>query len=402
IDISMASGAGGGKGGGGMAAAGDFISLFANSGFLFREESIMSGVVPLISAMMGPGAAGTAYIPGLADYVPMVKGIGSMALAGPPLVKAVTGEEVDEQTLGGSKIHSEVSGVGDGEFENDDACLEGVKTYLSFMPSSCMEKPPVKKCDDPIDRKEEKLLDVVPESTRRAFDTYDVIKLIADNGEYFDIKPKWARNMVTCFARFGGYPVGIVGNNPKYYGGVIDVNAADKAAHFMEICDAFNVPLLFLHDTPGFMVGTKVEAEGIIRHGAKMLHVMAQATVPKLTVVLRKSYGAGYYAMCGRAYEPDLLIAWPGAEISVMGAEGMVGIAGRAFANRGTTMAPEAVKAMAGMIQPFIDIMKVAHWGFVDDVVDPRETRERICRALETCWNKQVERPWRKHSIRPV
>ncbi len=406
IDISMAGSMGGaeagGKGGKNPMAAGDFISFFANTGHLFREESIMSGVVPLISAMMGPGAAGTAYIPGLADYVPMVKNIGSMALAGPPLVKAVTGEVVDEQTLGGSKMHSEVSGVGDGEFENDEACLKAIRTYLSFMPSSCMEKPPVVKCSDPIDRKEERLLEIVPESTRQAFDVYEVIKLIADEGAYFDIKPRWARNVITCFARFGGFPVGIVANNSKYYGGVLDINAADKAAHFIEICDSFNVPLLFLHDTPGFMVGTKVEKEGIIRHGAKMLHCMSQATVPKLSLVMRKSYGAGYYAMCGRAYEPDLLLAWPGAEISVMGAEGMVGIAGRAFANRGQEIAPAAAKAMAAMIQPFIDITKVAHWGFVDDLVDPRETRERICRALEMTWNKQVERPWRKHSVRPV
>lgn len=406
IDIGMAGGAGDKKGGGGpmggLAGAGDFISLFANSGFLFREESLMSGVIPMVSAMMGPGAAGTAYIPGLADYVPMVKKIGSMALAGPSLVKAVTFEEVDEQTLGGSKVHSEKSGVGDGEFPDDDACIEAVKTYLSFMPASCMEKPPIIECSDPITRQEEGLLDIVPDEARKSFNTYDVIKLITDGGEYFDIKPKFAKNMITCFARFGGYPVGIVGNNSRYLGGVIDIDAADKAAHFIEICDAFNIPLLFLHDTPGFMVGSKVEHAGIIRHGAKMLHCMSQATVPKLSVILRKSYGAGYYAMCGRAYEPDLLIAWPGAEVSVMGAEGMISIAGRAFSNRGQEIAPAAAKAMASMIQPHIDIMKVAHWGYVDDVVDPRETRERIARALETSWNKQVERPWKKHSIRPV
>ena len=403
IDISMARGGGGGKGGGGdIGAAGDFLSIFANSGYLFREQSLMSGVVPMVSAMMGPGAAGTAYIPGLADYVPMVKSIGSMALAGPSLVKAVTFEEVDEQTLGGSKVHSEKSGVGDGEFADDDACIAAVKTYLSFMPSSCLEKPPVTACSDPIDRAEEALLDLVPEEGRKSFNTYDVIKLIADGGEYFDIKPKYARNMITCFARFGGYPAGIVANNSKYLGGVIDIDAADKAAHFIEICDAFNIPLLFLHDTPGFMVGSKVEHSGIIRHGAKMLHCMSQASVPKLSLIMRKSYGAGYYAMCGRAYEPDLLIAWPGAEVSVMGAEGMVSIAGRSFVNRGQELAPAAAKAIAAMIQPNIDIMKVAYWGFVDDVVDPRETRGRIARALERSWNKQVERPWKKHSIRPV
>lgn len=395
-------GAGDEKSGPGFSGGGDFISTFADSGYLFFEESIMSGVVPLVAAMMGPGAAGTAYIPGLADYVPMVKGIGSMALAGPPLVKAVTGEDVDEQSLGGSKVHCEQSGVGDGEFEDDRACLAAIRAYLSYMPSSSTEKPPVTKCDDPADRREDALLDIVPESARRPFDVYDVIKLIVDKGEYLDIKPRWARNMVTCLARFGGFPVGIVANNPKHYGGVIDVNAADKAAKFIEICDAFSIPLLFLHDTPGFMVGTKVEQAGIIRHGAKMLQVMSNSTVPKFSVVLRKSYGAGYYAMCGRAYEPDLLVAWPGSEISVMGAEGMVGIASRAFANRGMEVSPEVAKQMADSIRPHIDIMKVAYWGYVDDVIDPRETREHICRAVERTWNKEVQRPWRKHSIRPV
>ncbi len=380
---------------------GDLVSLFAGSGHLFREEVIMSGVVPLVSAMVGPGAAGTAYIPGLADFVPMVKDVGSMALGGPPLVKAVTGQDVTEQDLGGTKVHAEKSGVGDLEVPDEDACLNVIKDYLSYMPSHCEERPPVVACADPIDRREDKLLDIIPESSRTPYDMYDVIKLIVDDGRYLDLKPKWARAIITCFARFGGRPVGIVANNPKQMGGVLTSDSADKAARFIQICDAFSIPLVFLMDVPGFMVGSAVEHTGIIRHGAKMLHAMASATVAKLTVVLRKGYGAGYYVMAGRAYEPDLLVAWPGAEISVMGADGMVGIAGKKmFGDKEPP--PEVKQQLTQMIQQYIDIYRVAGWGLVDDIIDPRDTRPLLCRAVEMSWDRKVERPYRKHGIMPV
>jgi len=379
----------------------DMVSYFAATGYLFREEVVMSGVVPQIAAMVGPGAAGTAYIPGLADFVPMVKEIGSMALGGPPLVKAVTGQEISEQELGGSKVHCEKSGVGDLEVENDDACIAAIKDYLSYLPQHCEEKPAIVPCDDPVDRREERLLDILPENTRQAYDMYEIIKLVVDHGRFFDIKPRFARSIITCFARVGGYPVGIVANNPRQLGGILENNSADKAAHFMQICDAFNVPLVFLMDVPGFMVGSKVEHEGIIRHGAKMLHVMASATVPKLTVVVRRGYGAGYYVMCGRAYEPDLLVAWPSAEIAVMGAEGMLGIAGlKLFADGEPS--PEAKEQLLAKIRDAISIYKSAGWAAVDDVIDPRETRQCLFRALELSWNKKMERPWRKHGIVPV
>ncbi len=379
----------------------DMISLFAGSGHLFREEVIMSGVVPLVSAMVGPGAAGTAYIPGLADFVPMVKDIASMALAGPPLVKAVTGQDVTEQELGGSQVHCEKSGVGDVEVPDEDACIATIKDYLSYFPSHCEEKPPVVACTDPIDRREEKLLDILPESTRSTYDMYEIIKLIVDDGKYLDVKPKWARSIITCLARFGGRPVGIVANNPRQLGGILTSDTADKAARFIQICDAFNLPLVFLMDVPGFMVGSAVEHTGIIRHGAKMLHAMASATVAKLTVVVRKGYGAGYYVMAGRAYEPDLLVAWPGAEISVMGAEGMVGIAGKKIFGD-VEPPPEVKQQLTQMLQKTIDIYRVAGWGLVDDVIDPRDTRQLLCRAVEMSWNRRVERPYRKHGIMPV
>ena len=379
----------------------DQISLFAGSGHLFREEVIMSGVVPQVAAMVGPGAAGTAYIPGLADFVPMVKDGSSMALAGPPLVKAVTGQDVGEQELGGSKIHCEVSGVGDMEVPDDRAAIAAVRKYLSFFPSSCDDKPPVIPCTDPVERREESLLDLVPDNTRRAYDMLKVIKAVVDHGEVFEIKPRFARNLITLLARINGRPVGIVANNPMHLGGVLDIDAADKGAHFIQICDAFNVPLVFFQDTPGFMVGTKVEHAGIIRHGAKMLHAMSAATVPKLTVVVRKAYGAGYFVMCGKAYEPDLIVAWPGAEISVMGAEGMVGIAARKLF-KGEEPPPELKKQMVEMIQGYIDIYKVAGWGLVDDIIDPRDTRKILAWGLELSANKTIERPRRKRGIIPV
>jgi methylmalonyl-CoA decarboxylase subunit alpha len=379
----------------------DMISLFAGTGHLFREQVVMSGVVPQVAAMVGPGAAGTAYIPGLADYVPMVKNVGSLALGGPPLVKAVTGQEITEQELGGSKIHSEVSGVGDGEFENDAACLAAAKKYLSYLPSNCDEAPPDVPCKDPIDRRDEALLDLLPESTRKPYDMYKLVRAIVDEGDILDIKPRFARSIITCFARIGGKSVGVVANQPMYLGGILDNDSADKAAHFIQICDAFNVPLVFLQDVPGFMVGSKVEHAGIIRHGAKMLHVMSAATVPKLTVVVRKAYGAGYYVMCGRAYEPDLLVSWPTGEISVMGAEGMIGIAARKLFGD-TEPPPEVKKNLVEMIQKNIDIYKSAGWGLVDEVIDPRDTRRVLAWGLELARHKRIERPHKRRGVIPV
>ncbi|HEY5344565.1 MAG TPA: acyl-CoA carboxylase subunit beta [Solirubrobacteraceae bacterium] len=376
-------------------------AMFAGSGHLFREEVVMSGVIPQIAALMGPCAAGTAYIPGLADFVPMVKGRGSMALAGPHLVKAAVGEDVTQEELGGSRVHTRKSGVGDMEVGSDEECIDRIKAYLSYMPQNCEERPPVRAVSDPIDRREEALLDVLPESNRKPYDMYEVIRRITDDGEYFDMKGQWAKTIITCFARFGGRPAGIVANQPKQLGGILDNDSADKAARFVNLCNAFGIPLVFLMDVPGFMVGTKVEAAGIIRHGAKMLYAVANATVPKITVITRKAYGAGYYVMNGRAYEPDLIVAWPSAEISVMGAEGVVEIAFRKQVEEAED--PEAKKAE--LIEGFREIFDVyiaAGNDLVDDVIDPRETRETICRGLEMSAGKKVERPWKRQGVVPV
>ncbi len=376
-------------------------SMFAGSGHLFREEVTMSGVVPLVAAMMGPCAAGTAYVPGLSDFVPMVVGQGAMALAGPHLVKAVTGEDISMEELGGARVHCRISGVGDLEVKDDHECIEVVKKYLSYFPANCEERPPAHETSDADDRMSEKLLDIVPESARHPYDMYEVIREIVDDGEFLDIKPKWAKTLITCLARFGGQPVGIVANQPKQLGGILENDSADKAARFINLCDAFNIPLVFLQDVPGFMVGSKVEHAGIIRHGAKMLYAVSRATVPKITVVVRKAYGAGYYVMCGKAYEPDLIVAWPSAEISVMGPEGAVNIIGRSAIEASDD--PEKTREeMLAAIKKQIDPYIAAKNGLIDDVIDPRETRPTIIRGLRMAREKRIQRPWRKHGVMPV
>src|SRR3989338_7660179 len=376
-------------------------STFAQSGFLFREESIMSGGVPMVAAMMGPGAAGTAYIPALADFVPMVKGTSHMALGGPPLVKAIVGEDITAEELGGSKVHTEISGVADLEVADDAACIDAIKEYLSYFPGSNLEQPPIVPSDDPADRMDEALLSIVPDSARRAYDMKTVIAHIVDGGRVFEIKPGWAKNLITALARMGGRPVGIVANQPMVLGGALDVDSADKAARFIMLCDAFHIPLLFLQDVPGFLVGSKVERQGIIRHGAKMLYAVSEATVPKVTVVLRKAYGAGYFVMCGKAYEPDLIVAWPTAEISVMGPEGGTNIIFR----KEIAAAPSPDEERARRVEEFRKLINpyvAAGGAFIDDLIDPRETRPVVIRALEMAQTKKIERPWKKHGVVPV
>jgi acetyl-CoA carboxylase carboxyltransferase component len=327
-----------------------------------------------------------------------------MALGGPYLVKAAVGEDVSEEDLGGSKVHCEVSGVGDLEVPDDRACMEAIRAYLSFLPRHCEEAPPERPCDDPLERADEALLDLVPDNPRRAYDMRKLVAILADHGHVFELKPRFARNLVTALVRIGGRSVGVVANNPMHLGGVLDVDSADKAAKFVQICDAFNVPLLFLQDTPGFVVGSKVERAGIIRHGAKMLHYVSSATVPKLCVVVRKAYGAGYYAMNGRAYEPDWIVAWPTAEIAVMGPEGMVSIFAQkrlremASDEERRKFIDEAAARLRRGINPTVPAIRA----MLDDVIDPRRTRASVGRALARFAGKRVERPFRKRGIVPV
>jgi acetyl-CoA carboxylase carboxyltransferase component len=378
-------------------------SSFAGAGDLFREQVAMSGVVPMVAAMLGHCAAGTAYIPGLADFVPMVKGTSSMALGGRHLVKAAVGEDVTEDEMGGSGVHTRISGVADLEVADDRACLETVRRYLSFFPSHNREAPPTRACTDPVDRRVEELYDIVPTAPRRAYDVRKVVTAIVDDGDVLWMKPDWAKNLVTGLARIGGAPIGVVANQPMVLGGALDVNAADKAARFVWLCDAFNIPLVFLHDVPGFIVGSAVEKQGIIRHGAKMLFAVSEATVPKISVVMRKSYGAGYFVMNGLAYEADYIVAWPTAEIAVMGPDGAVAIIHR----RTLEAVPAEEQAqrrleLAEEIRANIDPYVAAGHAQLDDVIDPADTRAAIARGLAVSAAKRVERPWRKHGVLPV
>lgn len=376
-------------------------SKFADTGGLFFEQVIMSGVVPQVCAVMGPGFAGTAYIPALADFTPMVQETSFLGLAGPPLVKQVIGEEISEQELGGSKVHCEISGVGDLEVANDEECIAEIREYLSYFPQNNEELPPILENTDSIDRNCEKLNELIPTSMNVLFDMLELIKEVVDDNKFFEIKPKWARNMITGFGRIGGYSIGIVANQPKWLGGTIDVNTSDKAARFINICNAFNIPLLYLVDTPAFMVGSAVEKAGIIRHGAKFLHATASATVPKFTIVVRKAFGAGYYVMNGRAYEPDLFLAYPHAQISLMGAEGAVNIVYR----KEILNAEDPEQRRAELVKEYqerISIDTVAGGASLDDVINPADTRKVIASALERTRGKQVERPWRKLGVVPV
>jgi acetyl-CoA carboxylase carboxyltransferase component len=376
-------------------------STFAGSGALFYEQVQMSGVVPQVAAMLGPCAAGTAYIPGLADFVPMVKGTSSMALGGARLVKAATGEETTDHEMGGSQVHCYISGVGDLEVDDDAACIAAVREFLAYLPSNNRESAPQRETADPRDRRADDIAKLVPTNPRAAYDMRKVIKRLVDGGDVFEIKPTYARNIITALARFGGRSTGIVASQPMFKGGALDIDAADKAARFITLCDAFNIPLVFLQDVPGFIVGTEVEKQGIIRHGAKMLYAVSEATVPKVTVVLRKAYGAGYYVMCGRGYEPDTLVAWPSAEISVMGPEGAVDI----LFPKQIAAADDPVAARAqyiATVRQTIDPYVAASWAMVDDIIDPRDTRRVIIEALDAAATKRPHRVWRKHGVRPV
>jgi acetyl-CoA carboxylase carboxyltransferase component len=376
-------------------------STFAGTGYLFADQVVMSGVIPQVAAMLGPCSAGTAYIPGLADFVPMVKETSSMSLAGARLVKAATGEEVSDHDMGGSQVHCYESGVGDNEVADDRECIETVRKFLSYLPSNNTEAAPFHDTGDPPDRSVEGLEKIVPVNPRAAYDVRRVIKAVFDHDSWFEVKPTWAKNIVIGLARAGGHAVGVVANQPMQKGGVLDSDAADKAARFIRMCDAFNVPLVYLMDVPGFIVGSQVEKQGIIRHGAKMLYATSEATVPKITVIMRKAYGAGYYVMCGKGYEPDVLVAWPLAEISVMGPEGAVNIIFNkqieASGDPETTRA-QMIDAIRAQINPYL----AAGWAMIDDVIDPSETRRVIVHGIEQAADKRVDRPWRKHGNIPV
>ena len=303
--------------------------------------------------------------------------------------------------MGGSQVHCYESGVGDNEVAGDAECIVAVRRFLSYLPSSNTEPPPFDDTGDAGDRLVEGLDKIVPVNPRAAYDVRRVIKAVFDHDSWLEIKPTWAKNIVIGLARAGGHAVGVVANQPMQKGGILDSDSADKAARFIRMCDAFNVPLVYLVDVPGFLVGSQVEKEGIIRHGAKMLYATSEATVPKITVIMRGAYGAGYYVMCGKGYQPDVVVAWPLAEISVMGPDGAVNI----IFNKQIEASDNPEETRRGLIESIraqITPYLAAGWAMIDDVIDPSETRRVIIRGLEQASTKQIDRPWRKHGNIPV
>jgi acetyl-CoA carboxylase carboxyltransferase component len=297
-------------------------------------------------------------------------------------VRAAIGEDVTQEELGGSRVHTRKSGVGDLEVDSDEACIQAIKDYLSFFPSHCEEPPPRREVSDPIDRADEELLDVLPETNRKPYDMYDVIRRVVDDGEWFDLKGQWAKTIITCLARIGGRPVGIVASQPRQLGGILDNDSADKAARFVNLCNAFGIPLVFLMDVPGFMVGTKVEQAGIIRHGAKMLHAVAAATVPKVTVVLRKAYGGGFITMNSKDLGADLALAWPDAQIGIMGAKQAVSVVNRRDIAAADDPEAEHDRLAEAYAAEHVSAAVAAREGFVDELVAPADTRRRLAGAL--------------------
>lgn len=376
-------------------------SHFAETGSVFYELIQMSGVIPTVGAVMGPCAAGTAYIPALCDFVPMVAGTSSMALAGPPLVKAVTGEEISVEDLGGSRIHCEVSGVADLECTDDEACLQTIRDYLSYFPSHSGELAPLQEGDvpDPAARIADDILDILPDNSKQPYDMREIIAHVVDGANTLELKPKFGETVITALARIGGQSIGILASQPSIRGGILDNDSSDKAARFVNLCDSFNIPLIFLQDVPGFMVGSQVEKAGIIRHGAKLLYAVSRASVPKITIVIRKAYGAGYYALCGKAFGADRVFAWPSAEISLMGAEGAVNIIFRKeIEMKGEKRREELVDEYAKRIS--IETAAAGH--YIDDIIDPRETRRILWEALQQTRDKQIVSLPKKHGISPV
>ena len=373
------------------------ISALAGFGEIFERNILASGVIPQISAIMGPCAGGAVYSPALTDFTIMTEGTSYMFL---------TGEEIDAEHLGGASVHASKSGVTHFTAKTEEDCMELIKTLLSYIPSNNTENAPRVECDDPIDRKEDLLNEIIPEDPNQAYDMYKVISAVVDNGEFFEIQPKFAKNIITGFARFDGQSVGIVANQPAAYAGVLDVNASRKGARFVRFCDAFNIPIVSLVDVPGFLPGTGQEYNAVILHGAQLLYAYGEATVPKITINLRKSYGGSHIVMGCKQLRSDLNFAWPSAEIAVMGASGAVAILcgkeAKKIKEEGGDVKAFLAEKEEDYTETFANPYQAAQYGYIDDVIEPRNTRFRICRGLAQLATKRQNIPAKKHACMPM
>ncbi len=378
------------------------IDGLSGYGDIFFRNTMASGVIPQISAILGPCAGGAVYSPALTDFIFVVEKVSKMFLTGPQVVQAATGEVVTAEELGGAATHSEKSGVAHFMRSNEDECFDAIKRLLTFIPQNNMEDPPVMACEDDINRLSPELLTIIPDSPNKAYDVKDVITRIVDNGDFLEVQENFAQNIVVGLARMNGRSIGIIANQPKVMAGALDINASDKAARFIRFCDAFNISILTLTDVPAFLPGVGQEYGGIIRHGAKLLYAYSEATVPKLNVILRKAYGGAYIAMSSKHLGTDLVYAWPTAEIAVMGAEGAANIIFR----KDIEESDNPIEKRQQMVQEFKDRFSspyiAASRGYVDDVIEPEATRPRLISALEMLQSKRETRPPKKHGNFPV
>jgi acetyl-CoA carboxylase carboxyltransferase component len=377
------------------------VSLAAYA-YVFLRNVLASGVVPQISAIMGPCAGGAVYSPAMTDFILMVKGTSFMHITGPDVIKTVTREEVTSEELGGAMVHNTKSGVAHFAAEDEEDCLYQIRKLLSYLPQNNMEDPPFLPTDDPADRMDEALDGIVPENPNKPYDMKDVIRRVVDNGDFFEVQEHWAGNIVVGFARLGGSSVGIVAQQPMILAGVLDIDSSTKAGRFVRFCDCFNIPIVTFEDVPGFLPGVAQEHGGIIRNGAKLLYAYCEATVPKITIITRKAYGGAYDVMSSKHIRGDISYAWPSAEIAVMGPDGAVNIIFR----KQLAEAEDAEAERARLVQEYRDTFAnpyvAAARGYIDDVIEPRHTRPRLIEALRMLQNKRDTNPPKKHGNIPL
>ena len=369
---------------------------------IFLRNTLASGVVPQISAILGPCAGGAVYSPAITDFVFMTKGTSYMFVTGPNVVKTVTHEDVTMEALGGAETHGATSGVSHFTCNSELECLESIRTLFRYVPSNNVEPPPKGRGTDPRDRRDEALLDLVPDSPNKPYDMHDVLARIVDDGEFLEVQRDYAANIICGFAHIGGFSVGIVANQPAVLAGVLDINASLKAARFIRFCDAFNVPIVTFEDVPGFLPGVAQEHGGIIKHGAKLLYAYCEATVPKLTVITRKAYGGAYDVMSSKHIRGDFNVAWPTAEIAVMGPKGAVEILFKKEIAESADPQQAMDAKVAEYAEKFANPYVAASRGYVDDIIDPRDTRPRLIDALETLQTKRDRNPSKKHGNIPL
>lgn len=374
------------------------VSLAGYAEIFYRNVQ-SSGVIPQISAILGPCAGGAVYSPAITDFIFMVEKTSHMFITGPDVVKAVTGEEISFDELGGADTHAKISGVTHFKYQSEEECIKAIRYLMSFLPSNNLNDPPVFESEDPIDKDLSILNSIVPENPNRPYDMLEIITNIADSGEFFEVHESYAQNIIVGFSRINGKSVGVVANQPKVLAGTLDISASIKAARFVRFCDAFNIPLVTFVDVPGFLPGKNQEHGGIITHGAKLLYAYAEATVPKITIITRKAYGGAYDVMCSKHIRADINYAWPSSEIAVMGAQGAVSIIFRKELNNDPNQKDALVEEYR---EKFASPYVAAERGYIDDIIEPSETRIKIIQALEMTESKRVEKPKRKHGNIPL